>query len=179
MTFVNLLFYLNPKKCQNLLKERGYLKVAEILKPLMDKVYNYPKEHHHKMPQMSSEDPQKYKNEMARILTEPKRMGKGMKEIADIATDIINGIRDHLKCLQSVNQKMKPIYESMTPARSNDDGTSSQQETILAGPRTEKHVIRYRILQEKLQKTLLYKPVELASYTHQGTTMRNTSTSRN
>ena len=53
----------------------------------------------------------------------------------------------------------------MTPARSKDDGTSSHQGTILAGPRTEKHVIRYRILQEKLEKTHLYKPVELASYT--------------
>ena len=30
MTFVSLLFYLNPKKHQSLLKERGYLKVAEI-----------------------------------------------------------------------------------------------------------------------------------------------------
>ena len=99
MTFVNLLFYLNPAKCQSLLKERRYLKVAEILKPLMDKVYNYPEEHHHKMREMSSDDLQKYKDEMARILTEPEMMSKGMKEIADATTHIINGIRDYLKYL--------------------------------------------------------------------------------
>ena len=49
----------------------------------MDKNYNYPEEHHHKIPQISSEDLQKYKDEMTRILTEPEMMGKGMKEIAD------------------------------------------------------------------------------------------------
>ena len=76
MTFVSLLFYLNSKKHQSLLRERGYLKLAEILKPLVDKVYNYPKEHHHKMPQVSSDDLQKYKNEMARILAESGMMGK-------------------------------------------------------------------------------------------------------
>ena len=130
--------------------------MAEILKPLMDKVCNYPEEHHYKMPQMSSEDLKKYKDEMARILTEPEMMGKGMKEIADAATHIINGIRDYLKYLQIVNQKMKLIHESMTPARSKHDGTSSHQETIVAGPITEKYVIRYRILQEKLEKTPLY-----------------------
>ena len=59
MTFVSLLFYLNRKKHQSLLKERRYLKVAEILKPLMIKVYNYPEEHHHKMSQICSEDLQK------------------------------------------------------------------------------------------------------------------------
>ena len=60
---------------------------------------------------------------------------------------------------------MNLIHESMTPARSQDDGTSSHQETILAGPRTENHDIRYKILQEKLGKIPLYKPVELPSYT--------------
>ena len=60
---------------------------------------------------------------------------------------------------------MKLIHESMTPVRPKDDGTSSHQEIILARPRTEKHVIRYRILQEKLKKTPLYKPAELAPYT--------------
>ena len=60
---------------------------------------------------------------------------------------------------------IKVIHESMIPAGSKDDGTSSHQETISAGPRREKHVIRYRILQEKLEKTPVYKPVELASYT--------------
>ena len=117
ITFVSLLFYLNPKKHQTLLKERGYLKVAEILKPLMDKVYNYPEEHHHKMPQISSEDLLKYKDEMPRILIEPEMIGKGIH--------IINGIRDYLKYLQSVNQKVQLIHESMTPARSKDDGTLS------------------------------------------------------
>ena len=89
---------------------------------------------------------------MARILTEPEMMDKAMKVIADVATHIVHWIRDSLKCLQSVNQKMKLIHESMTPARSEDDGTSSHQQTILAVPRTEKHVIRYRILQENLKK---------------------------
>ena len=60
---------------------------------------------------------------------------------------------------------MKLIHESKTLARSKDDRTSSHQETILSGPRTEKHVIRYKILQEKCERTPLYKPVELASYT--------------
>ena len=50
-----------------------------------------------------------------------------MKETDDAATHIINGIRDYLKYLQSVNQKMKQIHEAMTPARSKDDGTSSHQ----------------------------------------------------
>ena len=137
MIFVSVPFYLNTKKYQNLLKDRGYLKVTEILKPLMDKVYNYPEEQLHKMQQMSLEDLQKYKDEMARILREPVMMGKGMKETADAASHIINGIRDYLKYLQSINKKMKLIYEPMTPARSKDDGTSSHQETILAGPGTE------------------------------------------
>ena len=88
------------------------------------------------MPQMSSDDLQKYKDEMARFLTEQEMMGEGMKEIADAATHIINGIRDYLQYLQSVNQNMKLIHTS--PAKSKEDGTSSHPETILAGPRTER-----------------------------------------
>ncbi|CAC5421869.1 unnamed protein product [Mytilus coruscus] len=81
------------------------------------------------------------------------------KKLNEALESTLRGVQVYIDNLTQTNERQKKLHQSLQPARSIDDGTSSQVKFIKGGVRTQIEIDKYKYLEEITKDVEPYQPV--------------------
>ena len=162
-SFSNIFFYILPHLSKTCSRNFKYPELFNcLLKDVETKEQTYNNQETHKNKARLSSDVLNVKLQglydikinFSVTLSNPR-----YKKLNDVLDSLLKGVQGYLDNLKPSNERQKKIHQSLQPARSIDDGGSSQVRQIKASVRVEKEIEKYKELEEITKTVEPYHPV--------------------